>query len=319
MHNRERDGFQYVFGPVASRRLGLSLGVDLVPAKTCTLDCVYCEAGRTSCKTLERRDWVPVENVLSELAEILKENPLLDSITFSGSGEPTLHSGIGFLIDEIHKRWPSYPVTVLTNGTLFFMGDVRSDLLGADRVIASYDAASFEVFHRLNRPCPGLSPDLMLQGFMEFRKNYAGELWMEVFVVPGANDTEGEMQALAGDIAKIGADRVQLNTLDRPGVEAWVQPADSFILERFSSYLKSAEIPALVQGKKEGSTMADHVLSERILAMVKRRPYTLQDIVLTQGVASGQAEEVLQALLREKLLVEKAMPRGNFFVLAPKR
>lgn len=316
MHNRETRGFQYVFGPVASRRLGLSLGVDLLPPKTCTLDCVYCEAGRTNCKTMIRKEWVPVDEVLAELGKILDSKPALDSVTFSGSGEPTLHTGLGFLIGEIHSRWPSYPVTVLTNGTLFFMEEVRLDASRADRVIASYDAASQEVFHTLNRPCIGLSPERMLEGFADFRKIFPGEFWIEVFVVPGVNDTEEEMQALARDLAKVHPDRVQLNTLDRPGTASWVQAADSLLLERFRHYLKQAEAPSPVQGKSLDGEMSDAVLSARILSMVKRRPLTLEDVVRTQGVALQQADRVLQILLRERLVYRKAMPRGDFFVFS---
>lgn len=316
MHNREAGDFQYVFGPVASRRLGLSLGVDLVPAKTCTLDCIYCEAGRTTCKTLERREWVPARDVLSELAAVLDHNPVLDSITFSGSGEPTLHSGIGGIIDEIHRRWPLWPVTVLTNGTLLFLEEVRRDLAHADRVIASFDAASPEVFQRLNRPCAGLSPEQMREAFMDFRKAYTGEFWIEVFVVPGVNDTEEEMQALAGDIAKVGADRVQLNTLDRPGVEPWVQPAGANLLERFQHALRQVEWIPAVKRESAGREMEDAALSESILAMVKRRPLTREDILRTQAVAPDQADRVLEALLRKGILARKIMPRGDFFVLS---
>ncbi|TWI68152.1 wyosine [tRNA(Phe)-imidazoG37] synthetase (radical SAM superfamily) [Desulfobotulus alkaliphilus] len=315
MHNREIKDFQYVFGPVASRRLGLSLGVDLLPSKTCTLDCIYCESGPTTRKTLLRKEWVPTEAVIAELAQILDESPELDSVTFSGSGEPTLHTGIGRIIDTIHGRWPGYPVTVLTNGTLFWQEEVRNDLIHADRIIANYDAASPEVFETLNRPYPGLFPDRMLEGLVAFREIFTGELWLEIFVIPGINDRDREIDAIAAASAKIRPDRVQLNTLDRPGTESWVTSAGDTLLERFQRRIAAAELTGKVQCAGNAAAMDEEQLKKNILSMVLRRPVTLEDVVRTQGVDREKAFEVLSGMRFAKSLGVQKMPRGDFYVL----
>lgn len=315
MSNKDAMDFQYVFGPVASRRLGLSLGVDLVRPKTCTLDCVYCESGRTTCLTLERKDWVPVRDVLEELARILKDRPRLDSITFSGSGEPTLHKGIGTLIREIKKRWPEYPVTVLTNGTLLWQEAVREDLSHADRVVANYDAADPLVFARLNRPAEGLSPDTMAEGLVRFRDGYTGSLWLEVFVIPGLNDTEDEIAAIAATATRIRPDRIQLNSLDRPGTEDWVQPADAALLARFQKALGVAEAVGETRGTSEKGTLENETVAQRILDMIRRRPVTKADVVRTLGILETQASFVLNAMEEAGEIREEKMPRGCFYLL----
>ncbi|MCW7754197.1 radical SAM protein [Desulfobotulus sp. H1] len=315
MHNRETKDFQYVFGPVASRRLGLSLGVDLLPAKTCTLDCIYCESGRTTRKTLLRKEWVPVNAVLDELSQLLALGPELDSVTFSGSGEPTLHSGIGYLINTIHSRWPGYPVTVLTNGTLFWQEEVREDLKNADRVIANYDAASSEVFEVLNRPYPGLFPEAMMKGLVAFRNLFEGELWLEIFVIPGVNDGDREIEGIAAAVAAIRPDRVQLNTLDRPGTESWVEPAGTELLEKFRKKIAAAEALGDVRGKGTVAGCDEDQLRKNILSMVLRRPVTLDDVVRTQGIDRESAGKVLEGMCFAGELGVRRMARGDFFLL----
>jgi wyosine [tRNA(Phe)-imidazoG37] synthetase (radical SAM superfamily) len=287
--------------------------VDLLPAKTCTLDCIYCESGRTTRRTLVRKAWVPTDAVIAELARVLDSGPLLDSVTFSGSGEPTLHSDIGYLIDTIHRRWPGYGVTVLTNGTLFWQEEVREDLRHADRVIANYDAASQEVFDALNRPYPGLFPDRMLEGLVAFREIFTGELWVEIFVVPGVNDKDREIEAIAEAVAKIRPDRVQLNTLDRPGAESWVQPAMDALMQRFRDRIAAAEAVGGVRGRGSLGPPDDGTLEKKIEALVLRRPVTVEDVVRTQGVDRDQAERVLKGMCFAGRLGVQRMDRGDFY------
>jgi wyosine [tRNA(Phe)-imidazoG37] synthetase (radical SAM superfamily) len=160
----------YVFGPVLSRRLGRSLGIDLVPYKTCTLDCVYCECGSTTNFPGELELLVPVDDVLNELSAVLSVNPDIDVCTFSGSGEPTLHSGLGYIIAHIKKTWPRYRVVVLTNGTLLYRKDVREALYKADTVIPSLDAVSEDVFSKMLRPGPGITAAQTIQGIEDFAR-----------------------------------------------------------------------------------------------------------------------------------------------------
>ena len=224
--------YRYLFGPVPSRRLGISLGIDLVPMKTCTLNCIYCECGKTTHLTLARREYVPSEEVKTEFLHYLANHPKPDYITFSGSGEPTLNSGIGETSGLFGRTRPTYPVAVLTNGTLLFDPKVRDDLKAAAVVMPSLDAATEKVFRKINRPHPRLAVDRMVDGLIRFREEFSGRLWLEIFIVPGLNDSKEELTALKLAIEKISPDQIQLNTLDRPGTVPDIRPASPEELER---------------------------------------------------------------------------------------
>lgn len=216
--------YRYLFGPVPSRRLGLSLGIDLFTEKTCTLDCVYCECGPTRALTRARKEYVPTGEVIAELDRFLQPRPALDHLTFAGAGEPTLHRGLGKIIRHLKDHHPGYPVALLTNGTLLADPRVRAEILPCDVIIPSLDAVSPPLFMRLNRPACGIGSDTLLAGLQDLRAEYRGDLRLEIFLVPGLNDTDPELAKLAAAVAAIKPDRVQLNTLDRSGAEAWVAP-----------------------------------------------------------------------------------------------
>ena len=188
--------YNTLFGPVPSRRLGISLGIDLVPMKTCTLNCIYCECGKTSHLTLERKEYVSFEAVKKELTHYLAHHARPNYITFSGSGEPTLNSKIGDVIRFLKDRVPDVPVAVLTNSTLFSRKQVRSDIKHAVVVIPSLDAVTEKIFNKINRPSPRLHVDTIIDGLIRFRKEYSGKIWLEVFIIPGMNDTTAELNAL---------------------------------------------------------------------------------------------------------------------------
>ena len=217
---------KYVYGPVPSRRLGFSLGVDVVPYKTCTLDCIYCQIGRTTQKTLDRRPYAQKADILKEVKEVLNRRQQIDYITFSGSGEPTLNSDIGALIKEV-KACTSLPVAVLTNGTLLFMEDVQKDLLNADIVLPSLDAASLQVFRRVNRPHHSLKIETILDGLKRFRKLYRGRIWLEIMLIKGFNDNAEELLSIRNAVSEIQPDRVYLNTVVRPPSEIYAKPLRS--------------------------------------------------------------------------------------------
>ena len=185
--------YQYLFGPVPSRRLGISLGIDLVPMKTCSLNCIYCECGSTTNLTLARREYVPLAEVKAEFLHYMSNHPKPDYITFSGSGEPTLNSFIGEAIHFIGSHETGIPVAVLTNGTLLFDSQVRDELKPASVVMPSLDAATDKVFVKINRPHPRLPVERMIDGLVQFRKEFQGQIWLEIFIVPGINDTEPEL------------------------------------------------------------------------------------------------------------------------------
>lgn len=223
----------YVFGPLQSRRLGVSLGIGLIPKKTCNLNCIYCEAGETTDATCERKEYVPTAKVLAELDAVLKTAPKLDSITFSGLGEPTLHSHIGEVIDFLKTHYPQYRVTLLTNGLLLGDKKLQEELRHIDLVIPSLDASCQEEFDAINRPSPAVRFEDTIQSLADFRHQAKCRVALELFIVPGINDSDDAIARFARHIKRIAPDIVQLNTLDRPGVDPQLQVAPEATIQRF--------------------------------------------------------------------------------------
>ena len=304
---------KYLFGPVNSRRLGLSLGIDLVPFKTCTLNCVYCECGRTTNLTGMTDEFVPVREVIKELDTFLAGKPALDVLTFSGSGEPTLHSGIGTVIDHIKEKYPQYPVAVLTNGTLLWKREVRNALLRADTVIPSLDAVSDEVFMKINRPAPGLDAGMAVSGIIDFSREFEGTLIIEVFIVPGVNDTPEELSKIKEACLKIGPALVQLNRLDRPGTEPGISTADDAAMKEIARFFYPLNVEPVGRPRKmEGNASYDDA-RKMILATLSRRPSTADDLEATLGLRKVEVLKLLDALKKEGLVQSEEMERGIFY------
>jgi len=306
--------YNYLFGPVPSRRLGISLGVDLVPMKTCTLNCMYCECGRTTKLSLERKEYVPFEAVKEELTHYLSHNPGPDYVTFSGSGEPTLNSRIGDVLHFIRSQTSDIPVAVLTNGTLLFQKQTRDDIRDATVVIPSLDAATEVIFKKINQPHPHLKIDTIIRGLIQFRKDYSGQIWLEVFIVPGLNDTEQELTALKRAIEKIEPDRIQLNTLDRPGTVPTIHAATWEELEHVLDFwqLENAEIIAKAQERKELLSYRTDVESA-ILETIERRPCTLKDLSQFLGLHANELNKYLDVLEADKKVKAIKQERGFFY------
>ena len=263
---------QHIFGPVPSRRLGISLGVDIIPYKTCSLDCLYCECGRTTNLTCERQSFFPPQLVLDELNMAVAGIPHLDFITFSGSGEPTLNSDLGWLIAEIKKASP-VPLAVLTNGTLLFREDIRRDLLRADVVLPSLDAATAGGFARINQPHPGLDLNRIIDGLVVFRKEFPGKIWLEVFIVKGINDSREEIRALQNALLRIKADKIQLNTLDRPPACPGIESADFKTLEKIRKQWRSMPVEIIKRASRREEIPAfSSNLENSLLNTIRRRP-----------------------------------------------
>ena len=229
-----------IFGPINSRRLGISLGVNLVPAKTCTLDCVYCEAGATTLLTLCPKPFYHGEEVISELERFFQKKTKLDYITFSGLGEPTLNSEIGQIINYIKKNWKQYKLCLITNSTLL----VDENLFLCDLIMPSLDAVSNDVFQKINRPHCELKPEQMIQNLIEFRKKFRNQMWLEIFIIEGINDTESELILLKSACEKIKPDKIQINSLDRSGVLEWVRKVSPKRLQEIKEFFSplTAEI-----------------------------------------------------------------------------
>ncbi len=314
MENELHLCYKYIFGPVPSRRLGLSLGVDLVPHKTCTLNCVYCECGRTTHLTLQRStEYGPVGLIKEELKAFLAGDPKLDFITFSGSGEPTLHSDIGEVIRFLKSAYSQHQVALLTNGTLFYEPQVRKQILEADLINVSLDAVTPQTFISINRPHRGLKLSLIINGLISLRKEFEKQLWVEVFLVPGLNDSESELKKIKNILSMINPDRIQLNTLDRPGTESWVKPLDQKTLTDIAAYLYDAEIIKRCRsGYNDQVYMMD--FNKRILAALKRRPCTAEDVSKFLGVQVSGVQSYLDALIANGEIKKKEMPRGVFYV-----
>jgi len=308
--------YKYLFGPVPSRRLGMSLGVDLVPHKVCSLDCVYCEAGKTTNRTVQRDEYIPFEKVTAELKNYLENNPDPDYITFSGYGEPTLNSRMGEVLAFIKSFKPRVPVAVLTNGTLFHQEDVRKALHKADLVLPSLDAATPEVFGRINRPDPSLDIGVFIQGLVEFRKAYKGTIWLEVLILPGYNDHEQELQALKEAILKIRPDRIQVNTLDRPGTEKGLRGATRTELQRVMDFwdLDNAEIITPSPKRKNIKTYRSD-RETAILETIARRPCTVDDLISLLGLQVNEINKYLDVLEAENRIRSVKQERGIFYQL----
>jgi wyosine [tRNA(Phe)-imidazoG37] synthetase (radical SAM superfamily) len=306
--------YHHLFGPVSSRRLGRSLGIDLVPFKVCTFNCVYCECGATTRKTLKRQDFFPADEVIQELTGYLSSGPDLDFITFSGSGEPTLSLSIGKIIRFLKDRFPAYRVAVLTNGCLLHDPEVRGDLLLADVVLPTLSTAVPETFRKIHRPAQGLDVREIIAGMALFRNEFRGEIWLEVFIIPGLNTSDAELAALRDAIGRIHPDRIQLNTLDRPGTEEWVRPAPPAELERIARVLGLPGTEAVesihygVSHKVPRGEVADH-----ILAILKRRPSTIEDIASATGLHRREVAKYLRELEIEGRVKSKREERGIFF------
>jgi wyosine [tRNA(Phe)-imidazoG37] synthetase (radical SAM superfamily) len=314
MTNKQSIDYRYLFGPVPSRRLGKSLGVDLVPHKTCTLNCIYCECGRTTHLTLKKDVYISIDQIKKELADFLSHDPKLDFITFSGGGEPTLNSGLGEIVHYLKSEYPKYKVALLTNGTLLHLSEIRKQVLDVDLIIASLDAASKKNFDEINRPHPGLNLSKIIEGLITFKEDFRHLFRIEIFLVPGVNDHEDELSKLKQVLDLIHPDSIHLNTLDRPGAESWVVPAEKKSLAKIAKYLHHADMI-----RDHPVEQKDHLceggLYERLLSTIRRRPCTGEDISQILGVQLNDVIDRLDALKKDGAIKKIVMPRGVFYTI----
>ncbi|HOU51334.1 MAG: radical SAM protein [Smithella sp.] len=289
---------KYIYGPVPSRRLGRSLGVDLVPFKTCTYDCIYCQLGQTTNKTIQRRDYVAIDDVMKELKDKLDSGMICDYISLAGSGEPTLHSGIGDLIEKI-KTMTNIPVAVITNGSLLYLPEVREALMCADLVLPSLDVGDEQLFQYVNRPHSDLSLDQMVKGLIDFSKIFTGQIWLEVLLLGGVTGIQSEVEKIASIVKFIHPAKVQLNTVYRPPAEETAFPLTVEQLIALKSIF-SAEVDIIDRSKQIETPIPEQptVTDGDIIALLARRPCTIVDI------ASGLGMHVNEVMKRMEKLVE---------------
>jgi wyosine [tRNA(Phe)-imidazoG37] synthetase (radical SAM superfamily) len=301
---------KYLYGPVPSRRLGRSLGVDIVPFKLCTLDCVYCQLGRTTKKTLRRSDFVPVEAVLAELKDKSAEGLEADFISISGSGEPTLNSNLCEIINGI-KKITDIPVAILTNGTLLYRKAVRADCAKADVVLPSLDAGDEQTFQKINRPHSGLSLEKLISGLCAFRKEFTGQIWLEVFLIDGFNTDNEQIDKIKNAINRIRPDKVQLNTAIRPTVELGIKSLNVEKLHTIAKKLgEKCEVIADFSPAQHSSHFRGK--AEDLLSMLKRRPCSLSDICAILGISRNEALKYI-TLLQQQGVLDSEQKEGIIF------
>jgi wyosine [tRNA(Phe)-imidazoG37] synthetase (radical SAM superfamily) len=290
--------FRYLYGPVPSRRLGRSLGIDLVPHKICTYDCIYCQIGKTTKKTLLRREYVPVKEVLEEVKTFLLEgSSSIDYLSLSGSGEPTLHSKIHSIIQGMKEITP-IPVAVITNGSLQYEQEVREDLLQADILLPSLDAVSPEVFRKINRSHKKLSIERVIEGMVEFRKIYKGQIWLEILFCKGVNDGQDELLKMKSAIDRIQPDRIHLNTVVRPPSEEWVVPLSQMEMEEIRAFF-GEKASIISEFDRHLSSVMERDIKEEILKILRRRPLSLSDLSKGMGIPQSELDKHIKPLVQK--------------------
>lgn len=306
--------YKYLFGPVPSRRLGMSLGIDLVPSKVCSMNCIYCESGATNNLTLERKEYINIDKVIEELDQFISENNKLDCITFSGAGEPMLNSRLGELIEYIKTKYPQYRLALITNSTLLHKKELREEIKKIDLILPSLDAVGEKEYLKLTRPKKDLTVKNIIEGLIAFRKEYDTEMWLEIFFSPGINDTDEEVERLADAAKKINPHRVQLNTLDRPGVIKSLKPVSREKLETIAEKFAplKVEVIAKVKSKTTDSAQIKNI-EDKIVSTIIRRPVTANDLAQTFGVELETILSAISKLLKENKIIEEKLERGIFY------
>jgi wyosine [tRNA(Phe)-imidazoG37] synthetase (radical SAM superfamily) len=297
----------FVFGPVPSRRLGFSLGVDIIPRKYCNFDCIYCQIGKTTRKNVTRKKFFEVEEVVKEIVDTIKFVEKVDFVTFSGSGEPTLNENLGAMIKEV-KKSVNTPIAVITNSSSLWIEEVRNDLFNADVVLPSLDAASDEVFKSINRPQANLELTFIIEGIKSLKKDYKGRIWLEIMLIKGVNDTPDELQKLRFILNDLKVDKIHLNTVTRPPSEKNAGPLNRKELEKIKKFFgDNCEI--ISSFEKNGVHKEQEGWARTIVDILKRRSLTVQDIIRITGTSSFRIHEELDTM--EKKGSIKAYRLGN--------
>lgn len=302
----------HTYGPVPSRRLGRSLGVDLVSLKTCSYNCIYCQLGRTAHTTILRKEYVPASSIIGEIRQRLDRGIEADYITMSGSGEPTLNTGIGDIIRAV-KNMTDIPVAVITNGSLLSDPSVRDSIAAADLVVPSLDAGSAEVFEYINRPDPAVDFGEMVSGLEQFSKTFSGDIWVEVFLIYPANTLEKDLKDLKTILDRISCSRIHLNTCERPPAESYAEEVPPEALERalrILGYKAEAVVPYESDAVPE---TGGAVSAQDIMRMLQRRPCSVEDMAASFQTSPNEVLKHLNPLVKAgKAVIEERESRRYF-------
>ncbi len=283
--------YKYLFGPVPSRRLGQSLGVSPIPPKTCNYSCVYCQIGRTTHFTNIRQDFFPKEEILEEIRSYIESSINFDYITFVGEGEPTLCKSLGWIIRST-KELTDKPIAVITNGALLYDLETRNDLLAADVILPTLDATTQELFKKINRPIKELTIDKIIQGMQDFRSEFQGQIWMEVMLVKGLNDTSDTISKINAVLDKLGCDRVYVNVPIRPPAENWVKIPDKNRVLEICNELNAYNI-AHYESIQGFQIRDDEDMESQILKITTRHPLRESQILAMFDLPS---QDIIQLL-----------------------
>lgn len=307
-----------IFGPIPSRRLGISLGIDLVPYKTCTMDCIYCECGKTTNQTTERKEYFPTDLALKQIDEALDRHPHIDFFTFSGTGEPLLHSGIGTIIAHIKKKYPDIKVCLLTKGVPLMDPEVRRECAAIDLIVPSLDGSNEEEFQKMNRPAKGLTIRTVADAVIEFRKISRAQMWLEIFIAEGVNDSVESAKRFLQYVREIRPDKVQLNTLDRPGTEHNVGIPAPAVMAEIASIVGESGIPVECIGGRaakrgESQELSTEEYNDRIIATCASRPCTAEDLAESLGFQKPNLEAHLRRMEKAGFITSEEGPRGIYY------
>lgn len=306
--------YKHLFGPVPSRRLGISLGVDLVPHKVCSMNCIYCEVGKTTNLTSERGDYIPLKYLMRELKNYLATNPDLDYITFSGAGEPLLNEGIGEIITFIKSEYPQYKLALITNSTQLVDPQVRNEIKQIDLILPSLDAVSEKVFREINRAAADVKIGDIVEGLIKFKQEFSGDMWLELFISPGVNDSSDELNLLKDAITKIAPDQLQLNTLDRPGTESDLVACSEEKMQEIAEFFRPLPVEIIAKFKSRSKQKSFNIdIESAILETISRRPCTTMDLSEMLGLHINEINKYISTLLKEDQILSEEKERGTFF------
>jgi len=287
--------------------------VDIIPLKTCSYDCIYCQLGRTAAKTWKRQEYISKDEVVNELKQVLAE-ARTDYITFSGSGEPTLNSAIGEMIAEI-KAITDTPVAVLTNGSLLYMQAVRGDIQGADLVVPSLDAATQTVYEKINRPPTGVKVENITDGLRQFTSEFKGAIWLEIVLVDNINTDESEISKLVDITNTLDVDKIQLNTVVRPPAEEFALPVSRDEMQKFKALFgERAEVIADFSKITQKAYRKD--TEEQILTLLRRRPCTIADISESLGIHQNEVIKYITEMTKQKLVNSTTYNARQYYRIA---
>jgi wyosine [tRNA(Phe)-imidazoG37] synthetase (radical SAM superfamily) len=266
---------------------------------------------------VERREYVPTAGVIRELDDFLAGHPPPDFVTFSGAGEPTLHVGIGTILAHV-KAAHRAPVALITNATLLYRAEVRRELRDFDVVLPSLDSATAAGLRQINRPHPDVGPEQIVDGLADFRQEFPGEIWLEIFLLHPLNTTDSELQRLQAAIDRIRPDRVQLNSLDRPGTETWVEKVSPADQESIAARLVHPRVEIVSKYRRRADIRAyRRDIEAAIVETISRRPCTIGDLCDILGLRSQEIRKYLDVLESDRRLKAEIRDRGVFFRLLP--